>query len=114
MAVHMRLTGDRKLAAKMRRLSAEAVPICTDAINAWADDVQTDAQAVVPVDTTKLQRKIRKRVRATSGEVIADTRYARYVELGTSRQEAQPFLYPAFARHRDVTPYVRDALDRRI
>lgn len=110
----MRLTGDKALARKMRKLQAEAVPVCTDAIQGWADDVQTDAQAAVPVDTAKLQRKIKKRVRATSGEVIADTSYATYVELGTSRQEAQPFLYPAFARHRDVTPYVRKALDKRI
>ncbi|MGH3933642.1 MAG: HK97-gp10 family putative phage morphogenesis protein [Pseudonocardiaceae bacterium] len=114
MAVHMRLTGDKALARKMRKLQAEAVPVCTDAIKEWADDVASGAKTSVPVDTTKLQRKIKKRVRATSGEVIADTSYAQYVELGTSRQEAQPFLYPAFAAHRDVTPYVRTALDKRL
>lgn len=54
-----------------------------------------------PVDTGYLQSTISKEIRSggTVGIVKVTANYARYVELGTSVNYAQPFLLPAFNVH---------------
>lgn len=54
-----------------------------------------------PVDTGNLRASITHEVDAGDGAVYVGTNveYAPYVELGTSRQKAQPFLRPAASEH---------------
>lgn len=54
-----------------------------------------------PVDTGNLRGSITYEVDAADNAVYIGTNveYAPYVELGTSRQEAQPFLRPAASGH---------------
>lgn len=54
-----------------------------------------------PVDTGNLRGSITHAVDAGGDAVYIGTNvgYAPYVELGTSRQEAQPFLRPAASEH---------------
>lgn len=54
-----------------------------------------------PVDTGNLRGSITHGVDAGGNAVYIGTNveYAPYVELGTSRQEAQPFLRPAASEH---------------
>lgn len=54
-----------------------------------------------PVDTGNLRGSIAHEVDAAGGAVYIGTNveYAPYVELGTSRQKAQPFLRPAASEH---------------
>lgn len=54
-----------------------------------------------PVDTGNLRGSIAHEVDAGDSAVYIGTNveYAPYVELGTSRQEAQPFLRPAASEH---------------
>lgn len=54
-----------------------------------------------PVDTGNLRGSITYEVDAGDNAVYIGTNveYAPYVELGTSRQEAQPFLRPAASEH---------------
>lgn len=54
-----------------------------------------------PVDTGNLRGSITHAVDAGDNAVYIGTNveYAPYVELGTSRQEAQPFLRPAASGH---------------
>lgn len=54
-----------------------------------------------PVDTGNLRGSIAHAVDAGGKAVYIGTNveYAPYVELGTSRQEAQPFLRPAASEH---------------
>lgn len=54
-----------------------------------------------PVDTGNLLGSITHEVDAGDNAVYigTDVEYAPYVELGTSRQEAQPFLRPAASEH---------------
>lgn len=56
-----------------------------------------------PVDTGNLRASITHEVDAGGNAVYIGTNveYAPYVELGTSRQEAQPFLRPAASEHGD-------------
>jgi len=61
------------------------------------------AKALTPVDTGRLRNSITHQV--INGENVAvigtNVEYAPYVELGTSRQEAQPYLVPAAENHLD-------------
>lgn len=54
-----------------------------------------------PVDTGNLRASITHEVDAADNAVYIGTNveYAPYVELGTSRQKAQPFLRPAASEH---------------
>lgn len=54
-----------------------------------------------PVDTGRLQRSIRHTVDELSVEIGTDVEYASYVELGTSKMRAQPYLAPAVSNHSD-------------
>lgn len=53
------------------------------------------ARRLVPVDTGYLKSTIRTEADAEEGRLIADADYAGYVEFGTSRMAAQPYLRPA-------------------
>ena len=57
------------------------------------------AQAGVPVQTGALRASIKKKVTQslfkTVGRIWTDMSYAKYVEFGTSKMAARPFLRPA-------------------
>lgn len=68
-------------------------------------EVMTDiAKTIVPVDTGNLKSSIDFREISTPRQVVfivfTQTGYGAYVELGTSRMRAQPYLAPAFNRAR--------------
>lgn len=113
----VRLSGDRELVARFSKLGSEADGVTHRAAKDWADAVTDSAQRRAPVDTGKLRKRIKPTVRGNNAQVTSDAvnpdtgrSYAAYVELGTGHGPAQPYLYPAFAEHRDVALYVRRAL----
>lgn len=59
------------------------------------------AERACPVDTGRLRNSITHAVESAEDSVYAgtDVEYAPYVELGTRRTAAQPFLRPAAAEH---------------
>lgn len=62
---------------------------------------ETYAKKDCPVDTGRLRNSIDHAVASNEDAVYIGTNveYAPYVELGTSRQTAQPFLKPAASEH---------------
>tara|TARA_Y100000114_G_C11675484_1_gene285966 strand:- start:62 stop:421 length:360 start_codon:yes stop_codon:yes gene_type:complete len=62
-------------------------------------NVTSTAKQIVPVDTGNLRTNISytviERKDKIEGEIIADTDYASYVELGTSKMRAQPYMLPS-------------------
>lgn len=68
-------------------------------VGAWAAD---QARALAPVDTGELRDSITFTVRRTATTfavvVLAGADHALYVELGTSRMSAQPYLRPVLDR----------------
>lgn len=62
---------------------------------------ETYAKEDCPVDTGRLRNSIAHAVAKNEDAVYIGTNveYAPYVELGTSRQKAQPFLKPAASEH---------------
>lgn len=62
------------------------------------------AKRLCPVDTGRLRNSITHTTRSEPGPVEyigTNVEYAPYVELGTKRTKAQPYLKPAIADHVD-------------
>jgi len=98
----------RNLSNYARNVTREIVWGC-EAVQA---KVVEQSQAVVPVVTGKLQGSIKPAgitIQNDNVEAIiaANANYASYVEFGTSRQRAQPYLVPAL--HQNM-PVFRNAM----
>ena len=63
-----------------------------------------EAKAACPKETGALAASIGCRVSESGGELFASAPYAMPVEMGTAHMPARPFLYPAFAAHRQRLP----------
>ena len=79
-------------------LQAKVHDVMTD----WAEEAVQFAQSIVPVSTGRLQESIHYEEEADmSLKLVADAQaengeyYGWFVEFGTSRMPAQPFLRPA-------------------
>lgn len=61
--------------------------------------VEGRAKELCPVDTGRLRSSITSALEEESGTIVAvvgtDVEYASFIELGTQRMNAQPFLVPA-------------------
>jgi HK97 gp10 family phage protein len=65
----------------------------------WAPDVKALAKQLVPVRTGHLRSSIYAKISEWVAEVGAEAAYALFVEFGTYRMRAQPYLYPAIQRY---------------
>lgn len=79
-------------APKVKRLAGVVV-------RKTAQDIAADAKAIAPVDTGNLKGSIGiSAVNDLTQEVGPTAEYGIYLELGTSRMPAQPFMGPATDR----------------
>lgn len=69
-------------------------------INQNAHEMEGQAKMLAPVDTGNLRRSIHTELKdgGMIAEVGTNISYAPFVEFGTSRQSAQPYMNPAFVR----------------
>lgn len=68
---------------------------------AAGEAVANEARAMCPVDTGRLKDSITVSAGADGAQISADTDYAAYVEFGTYKMAAQPFLVPALLNSAD-------------
>ena len=79
--------------------------------------VEADAKRKAPVDTGRLRGSITNEVRKIAGAVLegrvgTNVDYAKYVELGTSRQDPQPYLRPALRNNfNDIVSIIQEAIE---
>lgn len=64
--------------------------------------VEGEAKKLAPVDTGRLRASITRDADLTGAIVGTNVEYAPFVELGTSKQPAQPFLVPGLMNSRDM------------
>lgn len=67
-----------------------------------AEVVAEAARASCPVDTGALRASISASADGSSASVTAGAPYAAYVEFGTCKMAAQPFLVPALLNNADA------------
>jgi len=99
---NFKLHGVPKTAAKLKSLPPKARAALFNALSDGAAKIRETARELVPVDTGFLQKSIRVHIRKTRNpgfSVVARAFYGAFIEFGTRRNRAQPFLRPAFFKH---------------
>jgi len=108
-AVQIKITGQAGVNQKLVAILSRRQKALVDAVQETQALVVNDATLVVPVKTGFLRNSIKPgkvevdaRTGSAEGTVTADAEYASFVELGTSRQRAQPYMIPAVMKNRNV------------
>lgn len=71
-------------------------------------DIKRDAMRKCPVDTGRLRASIGIRTEGDRIILYADTEYDKFVEFGTVKMHAQPFIRPAL--HNGVRKYLPERI----
>ncbi len=105
--------------AEMKWYGDKAIQNMEDAINkaltASALVVEGQAKALCPVDTGNLRNSITHEVEGKEARVGTNVEYAPFVELGTSKMAAQPFLNPALEQNKgNIQKIFADALKKAV
>ena len=90
-----RLTTPAALAAELSREASQIPHKASQAVAKAAFDTQARARARAPVDTGNLRNSITVDVQGTEASVGPEADYGIYLEYGTSRMAAQPYMNPA-------------------
>ena len=79
---------------------------------AWGEAAEGYAKTECPVDTGRLRNSITHGTSESEHAVYIGTNveYAPYVELGTSRMAARPFLKPAVTEHTEDFKRIADSI----
>jgi HK97 gp10 family phage protein len=88
----------QKVTVRLRPQAVGEVRTMADAqLNEMVEEMTVLAAQIVPRDTGNLARSIaNKKVNELHYQVHTEAGYGAYVELGTSRMQARPYLAPAF------------------
>jgi HK97 gp10 family phage protein len=90
------------LKSRLPEIVLELRPRMSAVVKEGAETVAESAKARVPVDTGALQKSIKaRRSRQLEYTVGVGEFYGFFVEFGTVKHAAQPFLVPALEEHRD-------------
>ncbi len=111
-----------KLRRKLRRMPDEATKGIKEALADLAKKIEASAKNRVPVDTGTLRDNITAkvsrdglsaRIGVQGKRASKKAYYVKFVEHGTKKQPAQPFLGPAFEENkRDGVKQIGDEIDR--
>lgn len=138
--VQVQLTGFREMAERLKQLPERvAKNALRRAVAAGAAEVRNQARANAPVDTGEMKRDIQQkrekdqrgnfmakysifvrsgkksRLSGRARDVQKDSFYWKFVEFGTSKMPAQPFLRPAFeAKKEEALRIIGEKLDEGI
>ena len=99
--ITIKVDGAQSIIYKLDGLASAAKPKANEAIHKAVDGTYDDSQASVAVLTGELKASGAKEYGDLKGSVSYGTDHCWYVELGTIHMAAQPYLFPAFAKHKD-------------
>lgn len=90
---------------RLQRIADRLAGVTEEAVAEFAADVETHMKGVVPVDTGKLRDSIEAKKEGTGYTVgPRGVEYAEFVENGTSRSPAQPYVAPTIQWARQNGP----------
>lgn len=100
-SLSVKVQGIDNVVSRVKLLVPRIAKATEEAVDATLLAIETDAKLLAPVDTGRLRSDIRReKTGRFSGKVATNVVYAPYVEFGTRTNRAQPFLGPAYERHR--------------
>lgn len=103
MSFGVSLEGLSQVKAKLDKLPEDVDKKVADLINKTAINIQNNAKRLAPVDTGRLRSSIRIRFYRDNGpaaDIYTDVEYAAYLEFGTKRMSARPYMTPAWELER--------------
>lgn len=92
---------------RLPAIASAAPGVVSRALAAMAFKVESRAKQIAPIDTGNLRASIGASGAGLRWRVTAAAEYSLYVELGTRRMSAQPYLVPAL---RQEVPMMLHAL----
>jgi len=97
--------GVEKLTTRLKKISQSAVNDIEQALITSALFVERDAKIKAAVDTGTMRSEITHKPGGIGTDspyvdVISPVEYSVHVEFGTSKQAAQPFMYPALIENK--------------
>lgn len=95
----MAITGDVKIQTNRQEILNHFPDVVEAALEAIGLTAESHAKENCPVDTGRLRNSITHAVEGDAVYIGTNVEYAPYVELGTSRMGARPFLGPAVENH---------------
>lgn len=99
------IKGLSSLQAKLNKLEPVTRAAVERGVGLAGALVEGSAKNIVPVDTGHLRDSINSTSEPISDGAKAtigtNVEYAAYVELGTSRMQAEPYLHPALQKNKD-------------
>ena len=113
----MKVDGGKKLAEKFHSMSQKVYTEQEQELLQAGMVVERAAKQNAPVDTGRLRASISTRMTKEAKSIIIEVgtnvKYAPYVEFGSSRNPAQPYLFPAFVENKQkVLKMLADAMRR--
>ncbi len=114
MRVTLQIVGVAKVVNNFKKFGREGKRVVNEETVKSVFKIVEDAKKNVPVDTGKLKQSITpEKINPLAWIIEAFESYASFVEFGTVKMSAQPFLYPAWRKQ--IKIYQRDlnkALER--
>jgi HK97 gp10 family phage protein len=107
--MHFDVSELRDLERDLEKGAAKVEELAPLVVKKSALDIEADAKINSPVDTGLLMNSISSTIEGLSAEIGPDTEYEEYVEHGTSKMVAQPYMLPAFEKH---APQFEDAMGK--
>jgi len=113
LSLEFEVIGLEELKRKFDRLSGENKRAINEALETVGKEIVYEAQSLAPVRTGRLRDSIYYMILYELAlEVGASAPYALFVEYGTWKAHAQPFLRPALQDGRVVTENLRKAIQQ--
>jgi len=104
--------GVEKFQEAMRQFDSRMQRHVHRLLASWAADVKALAKQLVPVRTGHLRSSIYSKISEWVAEIGAEATYALFVELGTRRMQARPYLYPAIREYLpQLEQIIREAIE---
>lgn len=100
------VSGVKETVARIKAMQDDIPKILATSVLSGAMLVNNSAKEVVPVRTGNLMRSIHPELTNSTRTFVTvavgtDVEYAPYVELGTSKQAARPYLRPSLDKNQD-------------
>lgn len=108
MKIDVQMQGVAEAMKKIKDYEVEKLDEVKEIVAASAVTIESNAIARTPVDTGNLKGSINTRIYddGLSASIGTPIEYAPYVEYGTRRAKAQPFLFPSFEA--EIPRYLAD------
>lgn len=85
----------KQLNKLLKKWADKSPELMEDIVTETAYKVEAKAKRYCPTDTGRLRGSITTDAKGLEAEVGTNVEYASYVEYGTSKQKAQPYMTPA-------------------